>query len=115
MLRRRSVLVGLSGACLTGALSASANAQTVRSEAANHPRIAKAIEGLEDAIRYLEAAPHDFGGHKVKAISDKPSSRQATSLGACVSRDGGQEEIVPSLHRACARGARGLLWGNLRA
>ena len=74
MLQRRSVLVGLSGAFLTGALSASASAQTVRSEAANHPRIAKAIEGIEDAIRYMEAAPHDFGGHKAKAIADSQAA-----------------------------------------
>jgi hypothetical protein len=70
MLKRRSVLIGLTGACFSGALTTTANSQTVRSEAALHPRIAKAIEGLEDAIRYLEAAPHDFGGHKVKAIAD---------------------------------------------
>jgi hypothetical protein len=33
-----------------------------------HPRIAKAIESLRDARAYLEAAPHDFGGHKADAI-----------------------------------------------
>jgi hypothetical protein len=47
-----------------------AQAQTVRSELENHPRIAKAIHEMEDAIAYLEAAPHDFGGHKVAAIRD---------------------------------------------
>ena len=47
-----------------------AAAQTVRTEAANHPRIAAAIRELEDAIRYMEAAPHDFGGHKAAAIRD---------------------------------------------
>jgi hypothetical protein len=47
-----------------------ANAQTVRSELANHPRIEKAIREMQDAIAYLEAAPHDFGGHKVAAIRD---------------------------------------------
>ena len=47
-----------------------ARAQTVRSEAAAHPRIAAAIRELEGAIQYLEAAPHDFGGHKVAAIRD---------------------------------------------
>jgi hypothetical protein len=46
------------------------NAQTVRTEAANHPRIAAAIRELEEAIRYMEAAPHDFGGHKAAAIRD---------------------------------------------
>ena len=33
-----------------------------------HPRIAKAIAALKDARAYLEAAPHDFGGHKAEAI-----------------------------------------------
>ena len=37
-------------------------------EAAEHPRIAKAIDGLQDAIAYMQAAPHDFGGHKQAAI-----------------------------------------------
>jgi hypothetical protein len=46
------------------------HAQTVRSEAATHPRIATAIRELEGAIAYMEAAPHDFGGHKVAAIRD---------------------------------------------
>jgi hypothetical protein len=36
----------------------------------HHPRIAKAIREHEDAIAYLEAAPHDFGGHKAAAIRD---------------------------------------------
>jgi hypothetical protein len=38
-------------------------------ERAEHPRIAKAIHALEDAVAYMEAAPHDFGGHKAEAIS----------------------------------------------
>ena len=46
------------------------NAQTVRSEAAEHPRIAAAIRELEEAVRYMEAAPHDFGGHKAAAVRD---------------------------------------------
>ena len=43
---------------------------TVATETQQHPRIARAIRDLEDAIRYLEAAPHTFGGHKAKAIQD---------------------------------------------
>ncbi len=43
---------------------------TVRTEAAAHPRLATAIRELEEAIKYLEAAPHNFGGHKAKAIAD---------------------------------------------
>ena len=49
--------------------SPGANAQGVRAEAAEHPRIAKAINALEDAINYMEHAPHDFGGHKAAAIA----------------------------------------------
>jgi hypothetical protein len=44
--------------------------QTMLGEAAEHPRIAKAIVDLEDAIQYMEAAPHNFGGHKAAAIAD---------------------------------------------
>jgi len=39
-------------------------------EKAAHPRIAKAINAIEDAIAYMKAAPHDFGGHRVAAIAD---------------------------------------------
>jgi hypothetical protein len=49
-------------------------AEGVREEAAEHPRIAKAIHELEDAIHYMEAAPHDFGGHKGEALE---ASRKA--------------------------------------
>ena len=59
------------GAAMLGAvMSSMAAAQTVRSEEANHPRIAAAVRELEDAVRYMEAAPHDFGGHKAAAIRD---------------------------------------------
>jgi len=58
------------GQMLSPSLCSMAAAQTVRTEAANHPRIATAIRELEEAIRYMEAAPHDFGGHKAAAIRD---------------------------------------------
>ncbi len=38
-------------------------------ELGEHPRIATAITDLEDAIAYMENAPHDFGGHKAAAIA----------------------------------------------
>jgi hypothetical protein len=50
------------------ALAPRALAQTAPDELAEHPRIARAISELEDAIRYMQAAPHDFGGHKANAI-----------------------------------------------
>jgi hypothetical protein len=45
------------------------NAQTVRSELRDHPRILQAIRDIEDAIAYMEAAPNNFGGHKAAAIA----------------------------------------------
>lgn len=47
---------------------APARAETTSEERAAHPRIAKAIDDMEDAIAYLESAPHDFGGHKGEAL-----------------------------------------------
>ncbi len=33
-----------------------------------HPRLTHAVEALRDARAYLQAAPHDFAGHRVDAI-----------------------------------------------
>ena len=52
----------------------SVHAESYKEEKAGHPRIAKAIAELRDTVRYLEAAPHDFGGHRAAAIA---SSNQA--------------------------------------
>ena len=47
------------------------NAQpTMAGEKAAHPRIVKAIHAIEDAIAYMKAAPHDFGGNKAAAVAD---------------------------------------------
>jgi hypothetical protein len=51
-----------------------ANAQTVRDELREHPRIMQAIRDIEDAIANMEAAPTNFGGHKATAIA---ASREA--------------------------------------
>ena len=73
MLKR--TLLGLSAiALLSMPLAMSAKAETVAQEANEHPRIAKAIHELEDAIKYMEAAPHDFGGHKAKSIADSKAA-----------------------------------------
>ncbi len=50
------------GVVMAGALMFAQN------ERAMHPRIVKAIEALKDAREYMQAAPHDFGGHKAAAI-----------------------------------------------
>ena len=66
----KKLALALSTGLLVVSLSApAANAQTMQSEAAAHPRIVRAIQNLEDAIAYLEAAPNNFGGHKAAAIA----------------------------------------------
>ncbi len=52
----------------------SAAAETPQQEKVSHPSITRAIDELEDAIRYMERAPHDFGGHKADALK---ASREA--------------------------------------
>ena len=72
---RRSILGTLLTLGLaTAFVPAVSRAENVVEETAEHPRIAKAIRELEDAIRYMEEAPHNFGGHKQAAIN---ASRQA--------------------------------------
>ncbi len=65
----RKLALAVSVACLF-AIPGSfvAQAQNVRSEFQDHPRIAAAVRQMEDAIAYMEAAPWDFGGHKAAAI-----------------------------------------------
>jgi len=65
----RKIAFAFGVACLL-AMPIAAHAQTMHGEMEHHPRIAKAIHELEDAIAYMEAAPHDFGGHKADAIRD---------------------------------------------
>ena len=51
-------------------------AETIAGEKAEHPRIAKAIHALDEAIEYMEHAPHDFGGHKAQAIEDSRKAKE---------------------------------------
>ena len=69
MTSRRDVLSVLAVGGAIASVAAFAG-EGVREEAREHPRIARAIRELEDAVRYLEAAPHDFGGYKAQAIAD---------------------------------------------
>jgi hypothetical protein len=59
----------LSGLVVGGLLCGGAWTLSAQNERAMHPRIAGAITALKDARAYMEAAPHDFGGHKAAAIS----------------------------------------------
>ena len=54
--------------------------QNMKSEANEHPRIEKAIHQLEDAIEYMEKAPHDFGGHKAEALEDSRKAVKSLKL-----------------------------------
>lgn len=54
-----------------GALCTTAFTNTTKATAGAeaHPRIAKAISSMEDAIDYLDHAPDVFQGHKAVAIA----------------------------------------------
>jgi hypothetical protein len=54
--------------------------QNEKTEAGEHPRIRKAIHEMEDAIDYMEKAPHDFGGHKAAAIQDTKNAIKSLRL-----------------------------------
>ncbi len=58
----------IAGMALGVMLSVGVFTLSAQSERAMHPRIAAAINALKDARAYMEAAPHDFGGHKTDAI-----------------------------------------------
>ncbi len=72
-MKRLPLLLGFTLATAT-LLPLTAAAETTQQEKAAHPRIARAIDELEEAIRYLESAPDSFGGHKAEAIK---ASREA--------------------------------------
>jgi len=63
---RREILT-LGGAVLgVGTLAAVADGGEAKKH--KHPRIVAAIDELREAHRYLKAAPHEFGGHRAKAL-----------------------------------------------
>jgi hypothetical protein len=64
-----AVIVALS-LCILTAAPLKAAPPTMADERADHPRIVAAIHSLEDAIAYMKAAPHNFGGHKAEAIEE---------------------------------------------
>jgi len=45
-----------------------APAKPQKGETDKRPRLEKALEELRSIKQHLEKAPHDFGGHRVKAI-----------------------------------------------
>jgi hypothetical protein len=65
-----AVLVSFCVAPLTPLFAQPMEGGGVHEEAVMHPRIAAAIHNLQDAIDYMQAAPHNFGGHKQMAIME---------------------------------------------
>jgi hypothetical protein len=60
-------LMGLGG---VASVAQAGPQMTMRSEEAAHPRLARAIHEMHDALRELREAPDDFGGNKAAAIHD---------------------------------------------
>jgi hypothetical protein len=66
-MKRFPLLLGIALATSSLAPLAAA-AETPKQEKSAHPNIKKAIDALEAAIRDMQKAPDDFGGHKADAI-----------------------------------------------
>lgn len=47
----------------------------MKAEEASHPNITKSMHETGDALKHLQAAPDDFGGHKAQAESDLKQAR----------------------------------------
>ncbi len=67
-MKRRVATIAMAALFLSLPFITPATAAGMKGERAAHPRIARAIHQLQDAIDYMKAAPHDFGGHKADAI-----------------------------------------------
>ena len=56
---------------ITGARPPAPNeARLMQIEEREHPNITKSMHDIGDALKHLNEAPDDFGGHKGQAISD---------------------------------------------
>ncbi|HEV3459431.1 MAG TPA: hypothetical protein VHG32_23015 [Thermoanaerobaculia bacterium] len=49
-------------------LTVTASSARAGEERREHPRLSQAITALQGAIAELQAAPHDFGGHRAEAV-----------------------------------------------
>ena len=70
----------LSGIAIGALMMAGVWTVSAQNERAMHPRIAAAIAALKDARAYMEAAPHDFGGHKEGAIKASDAAIRQLNL-----------------------------------
>jgi hypothetical protein len=65
-----AVLLSFCFAPMTTLMAQPMEGEGIHHEEVMHPRIAAAITNLQDAIDYMQAAPHNFGGHKMAAIKE---------------------------------------------
>jgi hypothetical protein len=69
ILRRKFTLSLLAFLLLVLPLSTSyVSAKGLGKERREHPRLSRAIKDLQDAVDYMQKAPHDFGGHRAEAV-----------------------------------------------
>ena len=69
-----------SGIAIGALMTAGAWTVSAQNERAMHPRIAAAIEALKDAKAYMQAAPHDFGGHREAALKASDAAIRQLNL-----------------------------------
>jgi hypothetical protein len=70
----------LSGIAIGALMTAGAWTVSAQNERAMHPRIAAAIEAIKDAKAYMQAAPHDFGGHREAALKASDAAIRQLNL-----------------------------------
>ncbi len=68
----------LAGAALLAAPHLAVAQLSIQSEEAAHPGLVKAIHEMRSALRTLERAPDNFGGHKAQAINDLRAAIHST-------------------------------------
>ncbi|MEA2691412.1 MAG: hypothetical protein QOJ16_799 [Acidobacteriota bacterium] len=79
--RRKLTLALLAFLLLVLPMSTSfVSAKGLGHEKREHPRMAKAIKDLQDAVDYMQKAPHDFGGHRAEAVEASQRAIQQLKL-----------------------------------
>jgi uncharacterized membrane protein YccC len=79
--RRKLTLALLAFLLLVLPMSTSfVSAKGLGHEKREHPRMAKAIKDLQEAVDYMQKAPHDFGGHRAEAVEASQRAIQQLKL-----------------------------------
>jgi hypothetical protein len=77
---KKSVIAAflLAGAALMGSPQMAMAQLSIQSEEAAHPNLVKAIHEMQSALKALERAPDEFGGHKAQAMNDLRAAIHST-------------------------------------